>query len=177
MRHIVLLLSVVLSFLVLFPTVCLSQESYADIEIKTPPHWLVRQMQTFAGSVPSRAWVYGRGDEEVMVSVMVTEGIVDGLKGQDIRAIVKLYTEAVATGWGGKVKGEEKGWMAPFCGGEAGYKAEVTFGEVVYDYYGCLMKLKDSFRVVSFVTWAPKGTSEPVISRRLLTLIEAISMK
>lgn len=172
MRYLVFLFS----FLFIYPSISYAQERYADIEIKTPPHWSVRQMQTFAGAVPSRAWVYGRDAEEVMVSVMVTEGVINGLKGQNIRTLVKLYTEAVATGWGGKVSGAKEGWLAPFCGGEAGYKAEVSFGGTVYDYYGCLMMLQDSFRIASFVTWAPKGTPEPVISRRLLTMIEAVSI-
>ena len=133
-------------------------------------------MQTFAGTVPSRAWVYGRDDAEVLVSVMVTEGIADGMKGQDIRTLAKLYTESVATGWGGKVQGSSNGWVAPFCGGEIGYKAEVSFGETVYDYYGCMMVLQDSFRVATFVTWVAHGTPEMVVSRRLLTFIEALSL-
>ena len=154
-----------------------AQEQYASVNITTPPHWSMREMQTFSGSVPSRAWIYAKGDEEVVVSAMVTEGIVTGLEGQSVSMLAKLYTEALVVGWGGKSKGEPDGSnQAIFCGGEAGYKLEATFGDKKFDYYGCLMLRKDNFRATAVVTWVPAGAPEETASRRLMTFVQAIDM-
>ncbi|MBQ9816661.1 MAG: hypothetical protein IJM59_04225 [Proteobacteria bacterium] len=170
-----LLLTILTAALLIPGTVC-AQESYADVRITTPPHWSMQEMQTFSGTVPSRAWVYAKGDEEVTVSILVTEGILHGLEGQDPTTLVKLYTEAFAVGWGAKIKGEPEGTKAAFCGGEAGYKLEAAFGEKTFEYYGCLMLQKDHSRVATAVTWVPQGTSEQIPAKRLMTFIEAIRL-
>ncbi|MBO4351751.1 MAG: hypothetical protein J6A01_12530 [Proteobacteria bacterium] len=154
-----------------------AQEHYASVNITTPPHWTMREMQTFSGSVPSRAWIYAKGEEEVVVSAMVTEGIITGLEGQSTSTLAKIYTEALVVGWGGKSNGEPDGIkQASFCAGEAGYKLEATFGEQKFDYYGCFMLRRDFFRATTVVTWVPAGTPEEIASRRLMTFVQATDM-
>ena len=154
-----------------------AQENYASVVVTTPPHWSMREMQTFSGSVPSRAWIYAKGNEEVVVSAMVTEGIINGLEGQSTTILAKLYTEALVVGWGGKANGEPDGIIqAPFCGGEAGYKLEATFGDQKFDYYGCFMLREDYYRATTVVTWVPVGTPEEVAARRLMTFVQATDM-
>ena len=153
-----------------------AQESYASVTITTPPHWMMREMQSFSGTVPSRAWIYAKGDEEVAISAMVTEGIATGLEGQSTTLLAKLYTEALVVGWGGKGEGEPDGIMAPFCAGEAGYKFTATFGDKQFDYYGCFILRDDNFRAATIVTWVPAGTPEMTAARRLMTFVEATQL-
>ena len=155
-----------------------SEESYADVVIHSMANWDMTQMQTFSGSVPSRAWVFTKEDAEVFVSVMVTEGVRQALEGQSRAALAKLYLENFVGGWGGRLHGELDGIsMAAFCGGEAGYKGEATFGDSKYEYYGCLRMNKERSRTVSVVTWVAPGTPESVAASRLITYIEATQFK
>ena len=64
-------------FLCLAPAV--AEESYSGVKVNAPEAWKVGQMQTFSGSIPSRAWVYEQNGAEVLVSAMMTEGVKEGL--------------------------------------------------------------------------------------------------
>lgn len=99
-----------------------AQEKYAGVALQ-PNGWIMRQMKTFSGSAPSRAWIFGRkknvdaeargidddaptgqlgdGDAEVFASILVTEGIVGGVRPQKQSALLKLYVESMIQAWGG----------------------------------------------------------------------------
>ena len=158
------------------PAVAVAEEMYADVTIPNLPHWNLTLMQTFNGSVPSRAWIYEKNDAEVFISVMVTEGIRGGLEGQDMKKLAKLYMDSFVGGWGGRLTGPESGTLATFCGGENGYKGQAQFGEKQYDYYGCLRTAPDLSRTVAFVTWVAPGIPESVVASRLLTFIEGVQI-
>ncbi len=173
------MLRTILTFLCLigifFPLSASAEENYAGVTVAEVQNWTLGQMQTFSGTVPSRVWVFEKKGEEVAVSVLSTGGIENALRDQKLTSLVKIYTDALVTGWGGKSNGNDTGLNAAFCGGEAGYHSEASFGDRKFDYYGCMLMSRDRTRVVSVVTWADSGTSEEVIARRLLTYIQAIS--
>lgn len=89
-----------------------AQEKYAGVALQ-PNGWIMRQMKTFSGSAPSRAWIFGRkknvaderrgidDDAEVFASILVTEGIVSGVRPQKQSALLKLYVESMIQAWGG----------------------------------------------------------------------------
>ena len=111
-----------------------AQEKYAGVALQ-PNGWIMRQMKTFSGSAPSRAWIFGRkknvaaegqgieddaptgrmpgtdldrtkpdngdADAEVFASILVTEGIVGGVRPQKQSALLKLYVESMIQAWGG----------------------------------------------------------------------------
>ena len=89
-----------------------AQEKYAGVALQ-PNGWIMRQMKTFSGSAPSRAWIFGRkknvaaerrgidDDAEVFASILVTEGIVGGVRPQKQSALLKLYVESMIQAWGG----------------------------------------------------------------------------
>ena len=89
-----------------------AQENYAGVALQ-PNGWIMRQMKTFSGSAPSRAWIFGRkknvaderrgidDDAEVFASILVTEGIVGGVRPQKQSALLKLYVESMIQAWGG----------------------------------------------------------------------------
>lgn len=109
----------------------IAQERYAGVELR-PEGWIMREMKTFSGSTPSRAWVFGRkraaveggekgdakeqwrgergkqaksgidADAEVLASILVTEGIAGGIRPQKQSLLLKLYVESVIRAWGGK---------------------------------------------------------------------------
>ena len=179
-------LCIFLFVLWLLPVSAFAKETYADVEITTPPNWDMSLMQTFSGSVPSRAWLFSRGEEEVMVSVLVTEGIAGGLDGQNNITLARLYLEALIGGWGGsrpvsdaneaKADAEAVGG-ALFCAGEAGAKVPATFGEKKFDYYNCLMINPEKTRIAMIATWVPDGTLEQIAARRLMTFVQAVMFR
>ena len=107
-----------------------AQEKYAGVALQ-PNGWIMRQMKTFSGSAPSRAWIFGRkknvaaagqgieddaptgrmprtdldrpkpDNGEVFASILVTEGIVGGVRPQKQSALLKLYVESMIQAWGG----------------------------------------------------------------------------
>ena len=153
-----------------------AQERYAGVSL-SPQGWQMREMQTFSGSVPSRAWFFGRGDEEVVVSVMVTEGITGGLKDRDYGKLAKLYLDALIGGWGGNADTEKTGDAhAPFCGDAPGYQTTGTFGALQQSYYVCLRIREDLQRIVTVVTWLKKDESVSVAAQRLQQILNNIDM-
>ena len=164
-----------LLFVLVFSMSAQAGESYAGVEISDVPNWSLQQMQTFSGTVPSRAWIFGKNDEEVAVSAMVTEGIENGLKDQDLNVMAKTYVDALVTGWGGEPKGDALSVKSAFCGGEFGYKAEAKFGDRVFDYYGCLLMNPERSRIITVVTWGAHDIPEEIVARRLMTFIQASS--
>lgn len=153
-----------------------AQERYAGVTL-APQGWQMREMQTFSGSVPSRAWVFGRGDEEAVVSVLVTEGITGGLKDQDYGKLAKLYLDALIGGWGGKADAEKKGDAhAPFCGDAPGYQTTGTFGTIQQSYFACLRIREDLQRIVTVVTWLKMDESVSVAAQRLQQIQNDIDM-
>ena len=142
--------------------VAAAEERYADVEIGAPAGWQMSQMQTFSGSVPSRAWVYHEAatDAEVLVSVMVTEGVVDGLPKQDPANLMRLYLQSLVIGWGGQAEGDEAdGEGASFvCAAGAGFRLKGRFGTRTYVYEGCLLRSEDWSRIVTVVTWRGEGS-------------------
>lgn len=155
---------------------CFAQERYASVTL-SPQGWQMREMQTFSGSVPSRAWVFGRGDEEVVVSVLVTEGIAGGLKDQDYGKLAKLYLDALIGGWGGKADAEKTGEShAPFCGDVPGYQTTGTFGTIQQSYFACLRMREDLQRIVTIVTWLKKDEPVSVAAQRLQQIQNGIDM-
>ena len=136
------------------------QEKYAGVTFGAGG-WMPREMQTFAGTIPSRAWVFGREDKEIMASGMVTEGIATGLMGQSLGGIAKIYAESVVVGWGGRTKGESRALdLADFCGGLPGAVVTAAFGATSQTYYACVLARGDLFRVVTAMTWFPGEASE-----------------
>lgn len=176
-------LCLLIALLFLMPCEALAQESYADVEIMIPPHWDMSQMQTFSGAAPSRAWLFSKGEEEVMVAALVTEGIMGGLAGQDNTALAKLYLEGVIRGWGGTRPEPKEGQEgagnpgAAFCAGEAGYKLPAVFGEKAFDYYCCFMVNPEKTRIATITTWVPAGTEEQIAARRLMTFVQAVMFR
>ncbi|MBQ9396492.1 MAG: hypothetical protein IJU23_13390 [Proteobacteria bacterium] len=164
----------ILLFLFTLPTQGFAEETYADVSIPAVPHWTMQKKQTYTGTTPSRTWLFTKNDEEVMVGVLVTEGIVGGLKGQNYGNLAKVYLDALIAGWGGKRNGPEAGSTALFCGGEPGYKTEGIFGERRFDYYCCLKVSKDRSRIAVAVTWGNSGLPEETAARRLMPFIESI---
>lgn len=189
------LLSLIFGVLILLlPAAAQSQEFWSDVSLMTPPHWNLRAMQHFSGSVPSKAWLFSHSgkngentDEEVIVSVLITEGIEHGLEGQDVSNLAKLYIDALVIGWGGKIANAPAAktpeaaatgtpyLAATFCAGEAGYKLTATFGDKEFDYYGCMLQKRDRMRMVSVATWVPTGTAEEDVAHRLMTFVQAVS--
>ncbi|MBQ9241826.1 MAG: hypothetical protein IJ165_01125 [Proteobacteria bacterium] len=179
---------ILLFLLWLLPSHAFAGESYADVEIMSPPRWDMGQMQTFSGTVPSRAWLFSRGEEEVMVAVLVTEGIVGGLEGQNYSTLARLYAEAVIGGWGGvrpigkpdgekAVGAEMPAGGAVFCAGEHGAKVPASFGEKKFEYYTCMLVHPDKTRIVAVTTWVPEGTEEQIAARRLMTFVQAVMFR
>ena len=163
----------ILLFLLILPTQVYAEETYADVSIPNIPHWTMTKKQTYTGTTPSRTWIFEKNDEEVMLAVLVTEGISGGLKAQNYGNLAKIYLTEIIAGWGGKSNGPETGSTALFCGGEPGYKAEAIFGEKHFDYYCCLKVSKDRSRIATAVTWGPSGLLEETAARRLMPFIES----
>lgn len=164
-----------------------AEEKYADVSIEAE-NWRMREMQTFSGTVPSRAWVFGRildengrfknvpesererrdTEAEVVAAVLVTEGITGGLKPQKQTKILKLYVESLIQAWGGKTPekgGDEIEAPNGFCGNAAGYRVESQFGEIRYTYYGCALYREDAFRIVMLTTWMREADDQLAAER------------
>lgn len=163
--------------LLLAPSLLSAQESYADMTVQNIPSWTLTQMQTFAGNVPSRVWLFEKNSEEVAVAALATEGIENGLKDQNHSKLVKIYLDALIVGWNGKSEGPETGTNAAFCGGESGYKTLASFGNRQFDYYACMMMNKERTGIIMITTWAPHDTAEEIIARRLMTFVQASTFK
>ena len=145
-----------------------AQESYVGTTINTPADWTVSQMKTFNGAVPSRAWIFERGKEEIFVSVMQSEGIIDGLKAyKEKDSLIKLYTESFIKSWGGEIVSETAHELssAPFCGGEPGYKARAKFGTSSFVYYGCMKRQQDWQRIATVIFWQQTESDEEAAER------------
>lgn len=165
-----------LIFLAILPVHVLAEETYADVSIHDVPHWTMQKKQTFAGTTPSRAWIFAKNDEEIMLSVIVTDGIQNGLKDQNYGKLAKIYLDSLIVGWGGKHTGPESGSAALFCGGEPGYKAQGIFGDRRFDYYCCLKISKDRTRIAAAVTWGTSKLLDESAARRLMPFIEAVQL-
>ncbi len=169
--------------LFVFVAACVSsamaQERYAEVQIDTPNGWNMVQMQTFSGSVPSRAWVFRRTETEVetLVSVMMTEGIIDGLPQQSLANLMRLYLQSLIVGWGGTAEGiDEKDQenMGILCGDGAGYQMKAKFGAREYRYVGCMLRTREWSRIVTVVSWMPEGSSETDMRNRLMLFTQAV---
>ena len=179
-----------------FAIICLSmiawipfahaQERYADVQIDKPNGWQLEQMQTFSGSVPSRAWVFKNSDNiEILVSVMATEGIIDGLPRQSLSNLMRLYLQSLIVGWGGKAedeaqnadKDDENKQNHEFiCADGAGYQMIGKFGTREYQYYGCMVRAIDWSRIVTVSTWIPKGASSQTVLQHLQLFVQSVTM-
>jgi len=181
------ILGALLVLSLLWGSVCSAGEvEFGDVVINVPTGMAVAEERVFTGSAPSKAWVLRNKDrEEAFVSAISTEGIANGLKDHSTTLLVKLYVEAFAVGWGAKVKGPEEGELSAYCGGGAGYHLEATFGNDVFDYYGC-MKIRDDKGVAgAVITWIKRDKNSPdpegegllKASKRLKPLLDAINFK
>ncbi len=168
----------------LWSSLCSAGEvEFGGVHFKVPSGSAVARERVFSGSTPSKAWVIRNTEQdESVVSAIVTEGIVNGLRDHATTLLVKLYVEAFVVGWGGKVNGPEEGELAAYCGGEAGYHLEATFGNDVYDYYGC-MKIREGKGIAgTVVTWIkrdkksldPEGEGMLKASKRIKPLLEGM---
>lgn len=212
-----------------------AQERYADAEI-SPRGWIMREMKTFSGTVPSRAWIFGQKnaeidekrdfigenaknadgsqnkedadidrlnkiqndrDGEVFASILVTEGVVGGLRPQKQSAILKLYVESMIRAWGGTtgddgIAGDEI-YLPPdadpsdapplppsdaeaFCGRNASYRVGASFGASKYVYYGCGIFRPDLYRIVFLVTWLPDPGDDKSAAGRFAPFLDGISL-
>ena len=155
---------------------------FGGVHFKVPQETRIVDVKTFTGSTPSRAWVLEHGGEEVVAGSIVTEGVKGGLDSFSTTVLVKLYVEAFAVSWGARVTGNLEGELAVYCGGGAGYHLEATFGNEVYDYYGCMNVRDDKGLAATLVTWIkrgdgvqdPEGASLVEATRRLKPYLEGI---
>ena len=157
----------------------MAQERYAEVQIDTPDNWNMVQMQTFAGSVPSRAWVFRRTgtDAETLVSVLMTEGIIDGLPKQSLANLMRLYMQGLIDGWGGTAEAvdeKDAAGVGVLCGDGAGFQMKAKFGTREYRYLGCMLRMRDWSRVVTVVSWMPEGSSETDVRNRLMLFVQAV---
>ena len=120
-----------------------------------------------------------------MVSVMVTEGIIDGLPNQSLSNLMRLYLQSLIVGWGGKAEDESQNSDkdAPkkqndevFCADGAGYQMTGAFGTREYQYYGCMVRAVDWSRIVTVSSWIPKGTPSETVVQHLLLFVQAVTM-
>lgn len=154
---------------------------YAGIHLDVPAPWVQADAKMFSGSSPSEARVFARGEEEVVFGAIVTEGVSQGLVDLATTVLIRSYVEAFAISWGAKVSGPKEGELAAYCGGEAGYHLEATFGNDVYDYYGCMLMRADKWRAATVVTWVkrdgkpdPEGRAMLVATKRFAPFLKAI---
>ena len=178
MKKIILTLTLALSAS-LFATVpgAFAQESYNGTTIAVPADWILSQMKTFSGSIPSRGWVFERGEEEIFVSALTTDGFIEGLtESQNMSTMVKRYTESFIIGWGGTpdMTTEKVIPSATFCDGEPGYHVRVKFGERQFVYYACMKKREDNRRIATVVFWQ-NTDSEEEAAERMIPFIRNIS--
>ena len=125
------------------------------VSIQPPEEWGLKQMKLFTGTIPSKAWIFEHQEDEVLVSVLMTEGILDGLQNQSKATLIRLYVEEFVSGWGGQVdKGVTHEFeAATFCDGHAGVEIKATFGRDTFLYYGCMKPRQDWSRIGMVVTW------------------------
>ena len=187
MQHIVRFFTILCLSLIAWIPCAQAQEGYAKVQIFKPNGWHLEQMQTFSGAVPSRAWVFKNNNDnaEVLVSVMVTEGIIDGLPKQSLSNLMRLYLQSLIVGWNGKVIDEEKNEDKDdpekpdneiFCADGAGYQMTGIFGTREFQYYGCMVRAVDWSRIVTVSTWIPKGAPSQPVLQHLLLFLQAVTM-
>ena len=180
MFRIIQLFIILFVFAAAFVPQAQAQERYAEVQIDTPSGWNMVQMQTFSGAVPSRAWVFRRAgsEAETMVSVLMTEGIVDGLPSQSLGYLMRLYLRELIAGWGGTAEDDADEKVPEqddiLCGDGAGFRTTAQFGSRKYAYYGCMLRTSEWSRIVTVVTWMPEGGAETDIRNRLMLFVQAV---
>ncbi len=158
---------------------------YASVHTARPDGWNVRDSKLFSGATPSKAWILNQAEDEsseVLVGAIVTEGVADGLRDQATTVLIKSYLEAFAISWGARVEGASEGEIAVYCGGKPGHHIVATFGNEVFDYYGCMVIRSDKGRAGVVVTWIKRGKDAdpeakalPVATRRLTPFVQNVT--